>query len=619
MSYVDTVADTWNGYLGDTIFYDTTECTPCDSVLKRVIRVFDDSECSGDCDDSINLWVTPHKYWFAGTPYATVGNPHAEETPHVFAGNDYDDWGIQVGNRAMDTILNPIYAQADFNIDSIWFLKIIEVDSNTGTRDSFYTWFDTGWSSYDAYKAGQVDTIPDTGWAGDAGNSYFLELRTHPDGLEEQVGDTVFVQIFDTVHHNESPQIVNYLSDVEIFFDEESYLWLAIRPSWKPNLRGVDIGSGDEDSKWSIYVAKSTSGLDWTNNFTKIVHPKSGSFNFLSPAITLGNSGEYWMWTTHNYSGTHDSFLVRYSATKPDTIWNYDGACTQTNNIGGDASAYPFHYDVILRGFDELIMLAYTAGATTDGIEIGYSHDAGTTWTWKGDNLLDEGTDTWDSMLYKPTGFMIDDGASSRIGMFYGVQVGKDHSNGHRVGYTEIEFKEGYESADNTVRSEIRDTAWEAAGNQYVPFLFVHGNNTTPSDSVTLLLEGRDAGATEGWLFCDSNSSDAAADQVDTVLLSTTLPWGVEAGDSLIVVYKTSSATTTTSKIDNMAIFLNDSGTATWSDATDRAATARTRLQLDLSADANFDPGDHLTLQVIFEGDADAFLKVLNAYLVCDN
>ena len=147
--------------------------------------------------------------------------------------------------------------------------------------------------------------------------------------------------------------------------------------------------------------------------------------------------------------------------------------------------------------------------------------------------------------------------------------------------------------------------------NRYVTFDFVHGNNTTSGDNVILSLEGRDADAIYGWIFRDSS---LAADQVDTILLTTTLPWGTTQCDSLVLRYITSSATTTTSAIIDMRLTV---GTASqWTYTTDEASATIERLQLDTSSDPDFNAGEQVTLQIIFEGDENAFLKVFNAYLV---
>jgi len=177
--------------------------------------------------------------------------------------------------------------------------------------------------------------------------------------------------------------------------------------------------------------------------------------------------------------------------------------------------------------------------------------------------------------------------------------------------FNELYLNDTTEADSILVTKKYVDDGLTPYFDSYVTFDFVHGNNTTSGDNVILSLEGRDADAIYGWIFRDSS---LAADQVDTILLTTTLPWGTTQCDSLVLRYITSSATTTTSAIIDMRLTVGT--TSQWTYTTDEASATIERLQLDTSSDPDFNAGEQVTLQIIFEGDENAFLKVFNAYLV---
>jgi hypothetical protein len=105
-----------------------------------------------------------------------------------------------------------------------------------------------------------------------------------------------------------------------------------------------------------------------------------------------------------------------------------------------------------------------------------------------------------------------------------------------------------------------------------------------------------------------------ATDQVDTVMLSTILPYKCTRGDSLIYKYATSSATGATIKID--AIKVSVEGVSQTDFATDRSSTATAYVRESLGADADYNEKEQVTVRFIVAGDSGAWLKVYTAFLV---
>jgi hypothetical protein len=153
---------------------------------------------------------------------------------------------------------------------------------------------------------------------------------------------------------------------------------------------------------------------------------------------------------------------------------------------------------------------------------------------------------------------------------------------------------------------------WSRVEYYIVNARFVHGRADKPNDAVILSLEAYDEDTCDTYLYRDSST---AADQTDTAYINFgNLPYGVTKCDSLILKYRSSSATTTTSCIANIRLYLD--GVPQWEHTTDEASVADERLAL-YPNDADFDAGELAVVQIIFVGDANAWIKVVSAYLFC--
>lgn len=169
---------------------------------------------------------------------------------------------------------------------------------------------------------------------------------------------------------------------------------------------------------------------------------------------------------------------------------------------------------------------------------------------------------------------------------------------------------DGY-SITSVVQDIAHDTLWAHLQYEVIPLIFAHGHPGKPGDNDTTSLECFDYDSLGAYIF---KMTFGAADQVDTVMLSATLPYKCTRGDSLIYKYATSSATAATIKID--AIKVSVEGISQTDFATDRSSTATAYVRESLAADGDYNEKEQVTVRFIVAGDSGEWLKIYSAFLV---
>lgn len=152
-----------------------------------------------------------------------------------------------------------------------------------------------------------------------------------------------------------------------------------------------------------------------------------------------------------------------------------------------------------------------------------------------------------------------------------------------------------------------------------VPLKYIASQDHALEDNIILSLEGFDKADSSFYMFRDSSAAAGS----DTIMLGCTLPSNITQADTLILIYKSSSGTTSTSKIDEVMLWVTSGQGVTlrtrdFSDATDKASSSRAKITYSLSTDGDFNEEEQVTLRIITAyGSASQFVKLYQAYLIC--
>jgi hypothetical protein len=435
----------------------------------------------------------------AGTPYNAVPECNAlpNELSNVFASNDGINFTNRLGTGVGDTIRNPINFATDYIMDSVFYY-------------CQYHGADSSWQMYDERTCS---------------TSAYRSYGTKLEGTAK--------------------------ADPDIFAAADGTLWLVDVVSFNGVMK---VGSlGPEVPFFDIlYASHSTNGLDWSEVY-KITHATP----FLTPCIILDTGSTYKLWTVASNKRTwgYDSYsggamwgMFMSTAPRPDTYFTQVGQCTFDIpfKTSGCDSIRPFHIDVVKRGLDEYILIAIGAGGDAGSefgcagsqddvyyIWIAQSFD-GLRWhpgnggypiyaskyadAWHGQR-----TGKWDEKIYRASGYWLDDGQTV-LRMYYTGWIAGSETRGPHISYMDVRF-DGNDSC-------LMVPLWDIPGNP-------------ANDDSKLSFDQRLAGVR--YLAIDSAIANSADDTVGFYGMA---PFDFKS-DSLILYYKTSSATAADIKLDS--------------------------------------------------------------------
>lgn len=458
--------------------------------------------------------VLPWKYWMVTTPLRPdMGD--TIENPYIWVSNDGLDWGYQLGALAGDTVTNPLYTFSQFDLtDRVYWY------ADTVGGDTVVQYYDTA----------NADTI---------GSSAALSCA--------------------------------HLSDPAIFIAEDGELYLAILASYPTD--SIQYGPGDdwflnEEAEGAVWIASTDDGLDWSSP-TRITNLAPA---LVSPAIIMDTSGSLQMFV--NLSDTdqvaHRSFGIwRYSnpgdaGIVDSGLWSFNYTEIIFDNEPTDNSQWDipltsggynfgWHFDIIARGVDELIMLfLYHKSAVGDvskmGMASSYNHGASFTVAdrpfmahgWKLQDDTSGVPADWhrsdghlDSMLYKSTGIWMDDGLGGKMELWYSA-------------FTKYSAGGQYW---NTFRTEVIFTAKPTV----VEFKQVYGKIPATDSAYTTFVRDSTVSTLQTYMLRDTFIVVGNND-VDTILMVATFDCGFQS-DSLIIYYKGAGDAGDTSQIDKINIY----------------------------------------------------------------
>jgi hypothetical protein len=273
------------------------------------------------------------------------------------------------------------------------------------------------------------------------------------------------------------------------------------------------------------------------------------------------------------------------TAPRPDTYFTQVGQCTFDIpfKTSGCDSIRPFHIDVVKRGLDEYILIAIGAGGDAGSdfgcagsqddvyyIWIAQSFD-GLRWhpgnggypiyaskyadAWHGQR-----TGKWDEKIYRASGYWLDDGQTV-LRMYYTGWIAGSETRGPHISYMDVRF-DGNDSC-------LMVPLWDIPGNP-------------ANDDSKLSFDQRLAGVR--YLAIDSAIANSADDTVGFYGMA---PFDFKS-DSLILYYKTSSATAADIKLDSFWAMVPKYGNP-YADSSkagvnlDLAATSLTRVSQPFS------------------------------------
>ena len=447
----------------------------------------------GHCDSTRKIWVTPRKVYLAATPYNT---PHCEGLPNelsnVFASVDGINFTNRLGTTAGDTIRNPLYFASDYILDTLFYY------CEYRGADSHWTIYDQRICSTGAYRTFQARAV----------------------GLAK--------------------------ADPDIFSAADGGLWLVDVVSFVSSQTHVGTGGLDVPMFDILYTSHTTNGLDWSK-VSQVTHASP----WISPCVILDTGGTYKMWAvasdkrTWGYSSYDPPWGVyMLTAPRPDTYFTQVGECRWDIpfTMAGCDSVKPFHIDVVKRGLDEYIMIGIGAGAVPGYGCVGGRGEAYYIWiaqsfdglrwhpgnggypiyatqyenAWHGQRDA-----MWDSSIYRASGFWLDD--EQTVLRLYYTGWGGTGSSPH-ISYMDVRF-DGNDSS-------LAVPLWKVPGNP-------------ANDDTKLSIDQRLAGVR--YLAIDSAISNSAD---DTVAFYGMMPFDFQS-DSVILYYKTSSATAADIKLDS--------------------------------------------------------------------
>lgn len=357
--------------------------------------------------------------------------------------------------------------------------------------------------------------------------------------------------------------LADHFSDQGLGYDVSGNLRMPFRSTWAAT------------DTHAVFISVTTDGVNWSSPVPILSHGLCGSpvdeWEFLCPVWKLMSNGKYAIWTAEIPGGSDTTIVVKWTSDYPDSAFTLSDTCDITASAD---TCKIWHFDIIPNGPDELVMLAtecsdtsgngdYNAGDSA-WLSLYRSIDEGVSWElmkkeiWvpneHDDSLMQQRS------IYKATGSFKNKGGETVLGI-YGTVVDTNNTlRVHHIAYTEISFSAftdtGYGNAAGPAIVSInwiRDSVFSPDTIQ-VPIAFElvpHGVIALPSDSVKLTFPKRDTLT----LFACRDSIVTGADQWDTIAFSIpAMPHGTIRMDSIVLIYRMSSATSTDILIDKMLL-----------------------------------------------------------------
>ena len=153
-------------------------------------------------------------------------------------------------------------------------------------------------------------------------------------------------------------------------------------------------------------------------------------------------------------------------------------------------------------------------------------------------------------------------------------------------------------------------------GYLYVPLVNIHQPRYVRAANDTLTLETARTDTAFKWLIIGG-----AADAKGSHLMTATLRDHITEADSLIITYQSSSATAATSAIDSIRVLVTSGHglSPTWQKSYTTALKSVTQaiVAIDMSTDGDFNEGEEVIIKFFTNADANEWVGVMNAFLVC--
>lgn len=203
---------------------------------------------------------------------------------------------------------------------------------------------------------------------------------------------------------------------------------MGIRVTWQ--ISGVNMSA--------IYCATTQDLVKWSA-WTKITHLGK----WLSPAWTLDifdSTYKYAMYcpidTADKISGIDDTTtFFKFASTKWDTIWDYVGPCTTSND---PANFRPWHMSAFPISYDQQVVVVQPRSGS--GNRLAESIDQGLNWIYS-DSTLWNGGDWYDLQYQSAIVALFDRGGYQSFGLIAGGANTPGGSTHYHIGYVEVPLK----------------------------------------------------------------------------------------------------------------------------------------------------------------------------------